>query len=214
MPHRDRVALTIAPVVVVAVVVAVAVALSTSPEQSAPAAAPSFTTVAEPAEVDLVVAREAAGIAGCPESDPRVAPRSDGLPDISLPCLDRSREVRLAGLRGKPMIVNIWATWCGPCRQEAPHLAAYADLSREQVQFLGIDVADPDPAGAIRFAEFSQWDWPQLADASGRIRESYGPMIPQTLFVTADGVVVHRKVGPVGSIDELQDLSARYLGVD
>ena len=67
--------------------------------------------------------KKAAGIADCPRSDSDVAAVPSGLPDVVLPCLGGGREVRLAGLRGKPMMINVWAQWCGPCREEAPYLA-------------------------------------------------------------------------------------------
>ena len=81
---------------------------------------------------DLAAMKKAAGIADCPRSDPGVAAVPSGLPDVVLPCLGGGREVRLAGLRGKPMMINVWAQWCEPCREEAPYLA---EVRGKQVRF-------------------------------------------------------------------------------
>jgi cytochrome c biogenesis protein CcmG, thiol:disulfide interchange protein DsbE len=112
----------------------------------------------------LAATKKAAGIADCPKSDPNVAPVPSGLPDVVLPCLGGGRAVRLAGLRGKPMMINVWAQWCGPCREEAPYLADVATKNKSQLMILGIDHADPQPALAIEFAQLSTWKYPQLAD--------------------------------------------------
>lgn len=202
--------LALGPVLVLVVIAGVAIAIARSEPPGAPT---GEATAPAPAPVDLVAARRDAGIAECPTTDPGASARPDGLPDVTLPCIDGTGEVRLSALRGKPMIVNLWATWCGPCREEAPHLAAFATVAGDEVQLIGIDVDDPDPAGAIRFAQASQWTWPQLADRRGALRGDLGQAIPQTLFVTGDGRVVHRKLGAFASLDELRALSAEYLGV-
>ena len=61
-----------------------------------------------------------------PLSDASVAPVDGGLPDVTLPCLGGGRDVRLAGLRGRPMMINIWAQWCEPCRAESRFLSETA----------------------------------------------------------------------------------------
>ena len=77
------------------------------PEPPPPAPRPPANDSAE-----LGRAKRAAKIADCPASDPAVAAVGSGLPDVVLACLGGGRDVRLAGLRGRPMMINIWAQWC------------------------------------------------------------------------------------------------------
>jgi cytochrome c biogenesis protein CcmG, thiol:disulfide interchange protein DsbE len=190
--------------------------------RAAAAPAGSAPTMAPPSEVapssestaSLGAMKKAAGIADCPRSDPDVAAVPSGLPDVVLPCLGGGREVRLAGLRGKPMMINIWAQWCGPCREEAPYLADVAATNRSELMILGIDHADPQPALAIEFAQLSTWRYPQLADPEVVLRAALqitGP--PQTFLVRPDGTIAYRHAGSFKSADEIRDLVRQHLGV-
>lgn len=182
------------------------------PTSSASAAAP-----AEPSDdEDLAQQKAEAGIAECPDSDPGVAARSDGLPDLQLDCLGGGQPVRLSGLRGTPLVINIWAQWCGPCRQEAPFLASVAHQveDRDDVAFLGIDFADPRPELAIEFARVSSWQYPQLVDPLSETKADLKVAgIPATVFVAADGEIVHTHYAPFASEAELVDTMKKYLQV-
>lgn len=158
--------------------------------------------------------RRAAGIADCPASEPGVPTRADGLPDLALDCLGADSRVRLAGLRGTPLVINVWAQWCGPCRAEAPFLTEAAKSTAGRVQFLGIDYDDPYPDLAVEFAQQAGWRYPQLVDpdkTSGPDLRVIGP--PQTILVDADGRIVHRHPGQVTSTDQLLGLISTHLGV-
>lgn len=161
---------------------------------------------------DLVAARKAAGIADCPESS-EAAAIPDGLPDLTLSCLGGDATVRLAGLRGTPMVINYWAQWCAPCRAEARHLAEFARESSGEVMMLGVNYNDPHPALAVEFAELAGWSYPQLADPE---RLSEGPLgvpgIPLTVLIDAEGRIVGRHPGPFSSTAELSDWVAEGLG--
>jgi thiol-disulfide isomerase/thioredoxin len=163
---------------------------------------------------DLVGLRTRLGIPACPPSDDSVAARPDGLPDVTLDCIGGDSRVRLAGLRGRPLIVNVWAQWCEPCRREAPFLAEFARGAPSQLQILGVDYDDPEPELALSFAADATWTWAHVVDPDkligGPLRIA-GP--PQTFFVTAEGVVVHRHVGAFTSTTQLAGLSRQYLGV-
>ena len=171
----------------------------------------------EPTDTDDLAARKAeAGIADCPASDPEVAPVADGLPDLTLECLGGGTPVRLAGLRGTPMVINIWAQWCGPCRQEAPFLSAVAQQveDRDDVDFLGIDFADPRPELAIDFAEVSAWKYPQVVDPLSETKPDLKVAgIPITVFVAADGRITHTHYAPFSSEEELKQAMAEHLQV-
>lgn len=180
-----------------------------------PAPGATFQAPASGAAVDLEQARRQAGIADCPVSSGKPEARQDGLPDLTLDCLGGGASVRLAGLRGKPMVINLWAQWCPPCRAESPHLREFAQRAGDKVQLLGIDYSDPHPELAIEFAGLVGWHYPQLADpdrtAEGPLRLGTG--IPVTLLVDAEGRIVHRVTGQLTSTEQLVDLVAEKLGV-
>ena len=184
-------------------------ARSTTPVESPSGVAPSQEPTA-----DLAAMKKAAGIADCPKSDPKVAAVPSGLPDVVLPCLGGGREVRLAGLRGKPMVINVWAQWCGPCREEAPYLSEVAKQNKSGLMIVGIDHDDPQPELAIEFAQLSTWKYPQLSDPDVVLRAALqisGP--PQTFFVRPDGTIAYRHAGPFDSAEEIRDLARKHLGV-
>ena len=181
---------------------------------SMPVESPTEAVPSPESTADLVAMKKAAGIAGCPKSDPDVAAVPSGLPDVVLPCLGGGREVRLAGLRGKPMMINVWAQWCEPCREEAPYLAEVAAADNSDLMIMGIDHADPRPDLAIEFAQLSTWTYPQLADPDVVLRAELqitGP--PQTFFIRPDGTIAYRHAGPFSSAEEIRDVAQKYLGV-
>jgi cytochrome c biogenesis protein CcmG/thiol:disulfide interchange protein DsbE len=163
---------------------------------------------------ELRQAKQAAKIADCPTSDPAVPAVSSGLPDLVLSCLGGGRDVRLAGLRGRPMMINIWAQWCQPCQDEAPFIAEVAGGNDSELMILGVDYEDPRPDRAIEFARVLTWRFPQLVDQDKVLAaplQIAGP--PQTFFVRADGTIAGRHVGPFRSADQIRDQAEEYLGV-
>jgi cytochrome c biogenesis protein CcmG/thiol:disulfide interchange protein DsbE len=149
-------------------------------------------------------------LAACP-STPSKPPASNGLPDVSLPCLGEGPDIRLADLRG-PLVVNVWAQWCGPCREEAPYLAALAKSGK--VRMLGIDYADPRPELAVRFAADEGLAYPHLVDQDKTIQQALkigGP--PLTAFVDSDGAVAYVHRGVLTSQEQLDQLVKDKLGV-
>lgn len=177
------------------------------------------------APAELATKKAAAKIADCPTSD-QASRVAGGLPDLILDCLGGGRPVRLAGLRGTPLVINVWAQWCGPCRTEAPFLAEVAGQAGESgsgggsqradpaVLFLGVDFIDPFPGQAIDFADEAGWEFPQVVDPDGSIQVPLRVQAPpQTIFVRADGVVAYTHIGPITSADELRQLITDHLGV-
>lgn len=181
----------------------------------APAPVAQPTPAYTPAtEAQVLAARKAAGIADCPVSDPDVPARDDGLPDLTLDCLGGDSTVRLAGLRGRPMVINLWAQWCPPCREESPYLRQYAKASKGKVLLLGLNSDDPRPELAVEFASLVGWTYPQLVDADKRLNEKITmPGLPLTILVNADGKVVYTVVGKLQSYDQLVQLTRDELGV-
>jgi len=176
---------------------------------STPAAQPTVQTTA-----DLPALKKSAGIPDCPESDGSVPPLSGGLPDVVVPCLGGGRDVRLAGLRGKPMMINLWAQWCEPCRAESPYLRQFEKAAKGKVLLLGVNYDDPRPELAVEFASAVGWTYPQMADPERRLSGAM-PIsgIPLTLFVDADGKVVHKVSGGLDSYEELVQFTRDELGV-
>jgi cytochrome c biogenesis protein CcmG/thiol:disulfide interchange protein DsbE len=159
--------------------------------------------------------KRAAGIADCPVSDQGLPAVAGGLPDVVLSCLGGGRNVRLAGLRGRPMMVSVWAQWCGPCRTEAPFIAQVAATNKSDLMVLGVDFVDPLPGKAIQFAGAAGWKYPQLADTDKVIAaplQIIGP--PQTLFVRADGTIAYRQSGAFTSASQIRRLAQQHLGVN
>jgi cytochrome c biogenesis protein CcmG, thiol:disulfide interchange protein DsbE len=203
----------LAPAAAVLVIVLTGCAGSAAP--TPPVASSAEVMPTPEVTADLAATKKAAGIADCPRSDPDVAALPSGLPDVVLPCLGGGRKVRLAGLRGKPMMINVWAQWCGPCREEAPHLAEVAAANQSDLMIMGIDHADPRPDLAIEFAQLSTWTYPQLADPDVVLRSALqisGP--PQTFFVRPDGTIAYRHAGPFTSAAEIRDMAEEHLGVN
>ena len=87
----------------------------------------------------------------------------DTLPPLTLACLGPGPDVALDQLTGRPTLVNLWATWCGPCREEMPLLQDAFTRHGEQIRFLGVAVQD-DPAGAAAFVADLGIGYPHAVD--------------------------------------------------
>jgi thiol-disulfide isomerase/thioredoxin len=138
------------------------------------------------------------------------------LPDLTLPCLGNGPAVRLAGLVGKPTVVNIWGSWCGPCQAETRYLSTVYDGIRTKVRFLGVDTED-DAKSALDFAPHVEppMRYPQVVDKDKRllIALKIPSNVPSSVFVDAAGGVVHVFPGAYHSVASLRADIRRYLGV-
>ncbi len=160
---------------------------------------------------ELRAARRDAGIPACkpaPAADGTVA--DGGLPDVTLPCLGGGPGIHLAALRG-PLVINLWASWCAPCRTELPH---FARLHTAGVDVLGVDFQEPRPDRAIELAADTGVAYPLVADVDGRLRAPLRiTALPTTLFVDERGVVTATLTQEFSSYGELVAAVERHLGV-
>ncbi len=112
----------------------------------------------------------------------------------------------LEQLRGTPVVVNVWATWCPPCVEEAPHLAEVSEEFEGRVQFIGLDILDNRPA-AREFIEEYGWIYPSIFDPEGQIRDALGYVgQPVTVIYDAEGEVVFERVGAVDDVVLRQEI--------
>ena len=116
-------------------------------------------------------------------------------PAIELEALDGST-VRLSDLRGRPVLVNFWATWCIPCREEFPLMVeAYERYRADGLEILGI-IHDDGADGAREFAAERDADWPMLQDPDDVAWDAYaGAVMPTSFFVHPDGTLVAFSIG-------------------
>jgi thiol-disulfide isomerase/thioredoxin len=114
-------------------------------------------------------------------------------------------EERIAALRGYPVVVNVWASWCGPCRFEFPYFARAAADYGKRVAFLGIDSEDSDDAASTFLAE-EPVPYPSYTDPGKEIGDSIGASIglPDTAFYDRRGALVYLKQGPYDDEAELR----------
>ena len=138
-----------------------------------------------------------------------------GLPALTLPCLGDGPKVDLAKLRG-PVVVNIWAGPCPPCKLEAPLIQQFNAAAAGKVGVLGVvDGAYPDtPDDALDASRGLGLRYPSLFDEHGKLVEMVRASgIPMTLLVDAQGKVVFTQPGQLKA-GQLAQLTKQYLGID
>lgn len=159
---------------------------------------------------DLAAAKQAAGIEDCPAA----GDAASGLPDITLDCLGGGRPVNLSELGGTPTVINLWASWCAPCRTEMPLLARADEAYAGRVRFIGIDFKDSAPDDAIELARSTGVTYPQLSDPDQEVAAALGVVaLPQTVFVDAQGRMVATERKEFRSYADLTAAIDQNLGV-
>jgi cytochrome c biogenesis protein CcmG/thiol:disulfide interchange protein DsbE len=134
------------------------------------------------------------------------------LPALTLSCLGGGPAVALRSLRG-PAVLNVWASWCGPCADEIGYLVAAEKLLHSQVRFIGLDLTD-EPADGRTWNDNYGVTWPSLRDPHGAVRGPlHVPGPPVTFFIGSDGTVVGVHYGAFTSADEVRAAVATKLGV-
>lgn len=126
------------------------------------------------------------------------------MPAITLPDLD-GRPVDFATFRGRPLLINVWASWCGPCVEEMPMLAAFARAQpADGVQVVGLAIDTPegvrDFLARVPVGYPIVLEQPAPDDASVRLGNTQG-LLPYTVLVDAQGRIVKQKLGPFAAGD-------------
>lgn len=126
-------------------------------------------------------------------------------PDFTLPVLDAlvlgmEEELTLSDYRGSPVVLNVWASWCPPCRIELPLLERGSrEYAAAGVRFIGLDIQDTEAAALSTVRRFGL-TYPNVRDARGLTAVDWGVVgLPVTFFIDRDGFVVRRAVGALTS---------------
>ncbi|MCD9199617.1 TlpA family protein disulfide reductase [Aeromicrobium wangtongii] len=162
---------------------------------------------------ELAAAKARAGIEDCPAGGERAS--GDGaLPDVTLACLGGGRSVELSTLTGTPTVINLWASWCVPCRKELPLLARVDAEYGDRLRVIGIDFKETSPGAAIELARATGVTYPQLSDPDQSAAAGLGVVaLPQTIFVDAQGRITATERKEFRSYADLTAAIERHLGV-
>ena len=138
-------------------------------------------------------------------------------PDISGTVLgEKDKQLSTADLKGKVVVLNVWGSWCGPCRAEAPALQAASEKTAKTAQFVGLNTRDYDQGPPVAFNRSHQITYPSIWDPTGSVLVSLSgtlppTAVPSTLIIDKEGRVAARIVGPVTEttlVDMIGDVAA------
>jgi cytochrome c biogenesis protein CcmG/thiol:disulfide interchange protein DsbE len=140
----------------------------------------------------LVVSHDGTGTAegdsAIPAKERRTAPELEG--EVLVP-----PPIRLSQLRGKPVVVNFWASWCVPCRKEAPRLSRFANEMRPRAHLIGVNFQDTKP-DALAFVHEFRWRFPNVRDPNGELARRYRLIgLPTTYIIDREGRVARALTG-------------------
>jgi DsbE subfamily thiol:disulfide oxidoreductase len=117
--------------------------------------------------------------------------------NFSLDSLNDDGNIEFDDFKGKPVVINLWATWCGPCKEEMPLLEKMWNKHKATgVVFIGVDVMD-DKNSAAEFIKKMRVTYLNLYDPSGEVLHKYGVSgLPATFFINRDGKIAFKSYGP------------------
>jgi peroxiredoxin len=169
----------------------------------------SLVTVAVIDQVSHPVARAAGALtaAASPDSSTVKVGNRIGFtaPDFTLPTTD-NKEFKLSDYRGKPVILNFWASWCGPCRYEVPAFKSfYEKYGNEGVSIIAVNTQD-NPDSALAYAKSDGLKFTIPVDPQGKVANLYNVRgLPTTYFIDENGIITSIKIGPFLFMEEMED---------
>ena len=137
------------------------------------------------------------------------------LPTISGPALGSNRTISTQEFRGKVVVINVWGSWCPPCRKEAPDLQAASVETKDIAEFVGITSKDYDPAPAEAFVRSFKITYPSIYDPTGKTLLAFAgelppSAIPSTMIIDRQGrlaVRVLSEVSKITLVDMINDVA-------
>jgi cytochrome c biogenesis protein CcmG, thiol:disulfide interchange protein DsbE len=136
--------------------------------------------------------------------------RADGMAPAFTFTTFEGETISLADLKGKGVVLNFWASWCDPCREEAALLeAAWRREQGNGIVFIGLDYLDQEPAAKAYLAEYDI-SYPNGPDLQSQAARRYGIKgVPETYFITPEGEIVQAVIGPVTNEAQLETFLAK-----
>jgi cytochrome c biogenesis protein CcmG/thiol:disulfide interchange protein DsbE len=135
------------------------------------------------------------------------------IPDLSFQFFNgyeyrEASHMNLSDLRGQVVVINVWASWCKPCEQEAPELQKFWEAYQDrEVALIGVDYVDT-PSGAMTYMKKFKITFPNAPDLQSAISSTLNRKmgVPETYFIDRDGVLKYVQVGPFTSVEEIQTI--------
>ncbi len=134
-------------------------------------------------------------------TDGHQAPRVGAFaPDFELVDVHTNQPLKLSSLRGKPVFMNFWGTWCPPCRAEMPEMQKLHNKYRDQVQIVGVTMGPRDnPANVKEFVDAAKYDWTFIHDPDYNVATTYQVQaISSSYFIDKEGVIRAIQIGAMG----------------
>jgi thiol-disulfide isomerase/thioredoxin len=156
------------------------------------------------------------GYPDVPRNLTRVPPdQRKELPTVSGPVLGSNQTISTQDYRGKVVVINVWGSWCPPCRKEAPDLQSASVETKDVAQFVGITSKDYDPAPAEAFVRSFDITYPSIYDPTGKVLLAFAgdlppSAIPSTMIIDREGrlaVRVLSEVSKITLVDMINDVA-------
>jgi len=131
-------------------------------------------------------------------------------PDFTLNTID-NKQISLSDYHGRPVILNFWATWCGPCRYEVPAFKAFYDkYPEEEVVIIAVNTQD-NPDSALSYAKADGLKFVIPVDPRGNVANLYNVRgMPTTFFINETGIITSIKIGPFLNVEEMEERAASF----
>ena len=123
-------------------------------------------------------------------------------PEVSGPALGSGQTLSTTAYPGKVVVLNVWGSWCGPCRKEAPDLQAASEQTKDIAQFIGINTKDRSEAPAVAFVRANRLSYPSIYDPDGKTLLAFAgdlppSAIPSTMILDKEGRLAVRVLGDI-----------------